>query len=428
MRSAFLFLLGVFALTSPVHAEEGAAEPLTAQMRAQIVAGLADQLTQHYVYPDDAPDIVASVQKALADGDYDQLTEPNDFARQLSTDLVRITQDQHFSVAYLPETDSETLFENDDEAIARRANFGFERLEILPGNIGYIRFDYFPDPEVAYPLLTSAMGFVENTDALIFDLRYNNGGYLETAQFLASHLFSSEKDQALFRYFYNDEGETIRRSQWVMAAIPGKRRPDVPVYVLTSSTSFSAAEWMAFSLQELERATIVGQRTTGAAHPVDRFRIDDRFVVQLPIGKIFGPVSGEDFEGGGVAPDRLVESHAALETAYALALNAIATNSEAKDVDWLLTLARSPEPAEVARDIAAIQGRYDGRTFTLEEGALMYRWRERFSLALTPLGDGLFKVEGTEDYRFRLSYKDGQVNGILREFKDGQSVFYAKVP
>jgi len=428
MRSAFLFLLGVLALTPPVHAEEGAPDPLTAQMRAQIVAGLADQLTQHYVYPDDAPDIVAGVQKALADGDYDQLTEPNDFARQLSTDLVRITQDQHFSVAYLPETDSETLFENDDEAIARRANFGFERLEILPGNIGYIRFDYFPDPEVAYPLLTSAIGFVENTDALIFDLRYNNGGYLETAQFLASHLFSSEKDQALFRYFYNDDGQTIRRSQWVMAAIPGKRRPDVPVYVLTSSTSFSAAEWMAFSLQELERATIVGQQTTGAAHPVDRFRIDDRFVVQLPIGKIFGPVSGKDFEGSGVAPDRLVESHAALETAYALALNAIAADSEAKDVDWLLTLARSPEPAEVARDIAAIQGRYDGRSFTLEEGTLMYRWRERFSLALIPLGDGLFKVEGTEDYRFRLSYEDGQVNGILREFRDGQSVFYAKVP
>ncbi len=428
MRSALLFLLGVFALTSPLHAQEGATEQLTSQMRAQIITGLADQLTKHYVYPDDAPDIVAGVQKALADGDYDQLIEPNDFARQLSTDLVRITQDQHFSVAYLPETNSETLFENDDEAIARRANFGFERLEILPGNIGYIRFDYFPDPEVAYPLLTSAMGFVENADALIFDLRYNNGGYLETAQFLASHLFSSEKDQALFRYFYNDDGETIRRSQWVMAAIPGKRRPDVPVYVLTSSTSFSAAEWMAFSLQELERATIVGQRTTGAAHPVDRFRIDDKFVVQLPIGKIFGPVSGGDFEGSGVAPDQEVESHAALETAYALALNAIAANSEAEDADWLLTLARSPDSAEVAPDIAAIQGRYDGRTFTLEQGTLMYRWRERFSLALTPLGDGLFKVEGTEDYRFRLSYEDGQVNGILREFKDGQSVFYAKVP
>ena len=429
MCRTLLLFLGLLFLTQPLTAQAEKPTSLSASQQAQVLQGLSDQLSKNYVYGDRVERIVVSLQTKLENGEYADSQLPVDFASALSSDLVEVTEDQHFVVAYQPATADETLFENDDEAVARRANFGFERLEILPGNIGYMRFDYFPDPEPAYGVLTSAMKFVENTDALIIDLRYNNGGYLETAQFIASHFFDTEKDRALFRYFYNDEGQTVRRSQWVLAAIPGRRRPDVPIYIMTSSTSFSAAEWMAFSMQELGRATIVGQTTTGAAHPVERFRIDDTFVVQIPIGKISGPISGEDFEGQGVVPDHKVPSHRALDRAYGMALRNLAQSGESNDAEWLLpvAMARSVEPAQIAADVKAIQGAYEGRTFTLEDGTLIYRWRDRYSLALEPLGKGLFAVEGTEDYRFRLEFQGKNVSGVRREFRDGNSIFHKRI-
>ncbi|MDJ0643996.1 MAG: S41 family peptidase [Erythrobacter sp.] len=429
MRLLILSLLCIFGFNRPLAAETEETVQLTPEQQREVLSGLSEKLTNHYVYADRAQSISNSLESEFADGAYDAATTPMDFARAVSSDLVAVTDDQHFVVSYQPATNEDTLFETDDEAVARRGNFGFERLEVLPGNVGYVRFDYFPDPEPAYPLLQSAMRFVENTDALIIDLRYNNGGYLETAQYIASHLFDTEKDRALFRYFYNDDGETIHRSQWVLAAIPGLRRPDVPVYILTSSTSFSAAEWMAFSLQELKRATVVGQTTTGAAHPVERFRIDDDFVVQIPIGKIFGPVSGGDFQGSGVVPDYAVASHRALETAHRMALEQLAQNGSSTDAEWLLphVAVESIDEAGIARDISAIQGSYEGRTFTLEDGTLMYRWRERYSLAIEPLGNGIFSVEGTEDYRFRLVYEKGEVSGVRREFRDGNAIFHRRI-
>lgn len=429
MRWISVSLLSLALIAQPLAAQTEEPAALSTAQQGQVLEGLIEQLAKNYVYADRVESIAQALDENLRSGDYADTVSPTGFAAALSSDLLETTSDQHFVVAHQPATGEETLFENDNEAVARRANFGFERLEVLPGNVGYLRFDYFPDPEPAFDLLTGALKFIENTDAVIIDLRYNNGGYLETAQFLASHFFSGEKDQALFRYFYNDDGETIRRSQWVLAAIPGQRRADVPVYILTSSTSFSAAEWMAFSLQELGRATVIGQTTTGAAHPVERFRIDDQFVVQIPIGKIFGPVSGGDFEGTGVVPDHSVASHRALNVAYEMALSKLAVGQNSEDAAWHLAAARakSMAPEDLARDVAAIVGSYEGRTFTLEDGTVIYRWRDRFSLALTPLGNGLFAAEGTEDYRFRLVYENGEVTGVRREFRDGNAVFHKRI-
>jgi len=78
-------------------------------------------------------------------------------------------------------------------------------------------------------------------------------------------------------------------------------------------------------------------------------------------------------------------------------------------------------------DVDALLGEYDGRSFVLEEGVPIYRWRGRFSLSLEPLGDGLFAVEGTEDYRFRLARENGTVTGVYRDFRDGDPQFYARL-
>jgi hypothetical protein len=167
------------------------------------------------------------------------------------------------------------------------------------------------------------MRFAEGAKGLIFDLRYNNGGVLEMAQFLMSYLYPAGKEQKFFDYYYKENGVSVERSQWSLAAVPGQRSGTIPVVVLTGSTSFSAAEWMAFSLQRLGRATVIGERTAGGAHPVTRVPIDDRFMLQTPIGQIHDPVDGKDFEGVGVTPDLAVPASEAVLAAQKFLLRPV---------------------------------------------------------------------------------------------------------
>ena len=122
---------------------------------------------------------------------------------------------------------------------------------------------------------------------------------------------------------------------------PAQQADDhVPVYILTSTTTFSVAEWFSFALKKLGRATLVGERTAGGAHPVDRKPVGDDFFVQLPIGQIRDPVDGEDFEGTGVAPDRYVAAYSALWVAHMMALDALAKShpDTADDYAWIRPL------------------------------------------------------------------------------------------
>ena len=107
-----------------------------------------------------------------------------------------------------------------------------------------------------------------------------------------------------------------------MPFAPGRRfGPDKPVFVLTSGTTFSGGEELAYDLQQLGRATVVGERTRGGAHPVQGFRIRPHLQATIPIARSASPVTGGNWEGTGVQPDVPVAAGAALDTAYQRALS-----------------------------------------------------------------------------------------------------------
>ena len=56
------------------------------------------------------------------------------------------------------------------------SNFGFEKVERLEGNVGYLDLRGFHRAEVGGDTAAAAMNFLANTDALIIDLRKNGGG------------------------------------------------------------------------------------------------------------------------------------------------------------------------------------------------------------------------------------------------------------
>lgn len=412
--------------------------PLTAADKRAVVEQLNQTLEANYVFPDKAKTIAATLRRHLDAGDYDAATDRHKLASELTDDLVEASKDLHFAVGVDPAWVADYAARQDPARVAAlresdrqgeaRQNFGFAGLRYLDGNIAYVDLTHFADPELAYDAAAAAMRFIENGDAVIYDMRYNNGGHLEMAQLLASQLFRGDKDQELFDYDYNLDGRRVERGQWVLPALPAKRLTGKPVYVLTGSTSFSAAEWFAYTLKKLGRATLVGERTAGGAHPVDRKPVGTDFFLQVPIGQIRDPVDRGDFEGQGVTPDHPVASADALAVAHRLALADLAKADPAKraEADWLAPeLAARPQLSPAA--LKALAGRYEGRRIDLIDGKLLYTWRERFRLTLEPLGGDLLAIEGVRDFRFRIVRKGGKVTALERIDRDGTTQIYARL-
>ncbi|MCP8889927.1 S41 family peptidase [Sphingomonas faeni] len=409
--------------------------------KAAIVASLSTTLDANYVFPDVARKIEPALREHLAKGDYASITTKEAFAKRLTDDLLALTGDLHFFVGVDPKwvadyrtkalPAAKAKLRQEELAELEKSNFGFDEVGHLSGNIGYVRFSYFANPELAYDAAAAAMRFVENSDAVIIDLRYNNGGYLEMAQLLASYFFPSDKDQLLFDYNYNEDGKRIARGQWVLPGLPGKRMVDKPLYILTGSASFSSAEWFSYAMKKLGRATLIGERTAGGAHPVARKPIDDDFFVQVPIGQIRDPVDHGDFEGVGVAPDLPSSSIQALPLAHKLALENLSKTDAAKAADytWLLpTLTAAIEhPQADAALVRKAVGKYEGRELTLENGTLFYVWRKRLRVALQPIGPNLFAVEGVSDFRYRLTSGRGKSVTLERLNKDGTIQTYQRL-
>lgn len=438
MRVALLFLVGLMlAFTTPALAADPSGGRTTAETRHDTVEALEPVLRAWYAFPQAIDPIMTALRDHLARGDYAALDRPEAFAAALSADLVRASGDLHFSIGYDPDwvtaaraaAAQATAVKTFEDAVERPLNYGFQSVALLEGNVGYVRLDHFSDPGLGYETATAAMRFVENADALIFDMRYNGGGSLEMAQLIASYLFSGDKDVELFHYFYNGDDGRIERGQWVLAALPGKRLPDVPVYVLTGTTSFSAAEWFSYTLGKQGRATLVGQVTAGGAHPVDRKPVNDAYFIQVPIGQIREPLTGTDFETVGVQPDRVTPSYQALDVAHELALEQLASRSPGSDAAWFLPVVKAR--LSPATDYTALyrraEGQYEGRQLVVENDALIYHWRGRFALRLEPLGDDLFAVEGTSDYRFRLVSEGDRVVGLERIEPGGERQLYPRL-
>lgn len=439
-RLALLSMLPALSFFLATGAVAGT-QSISEDEKSAIVASLKSALHANYAFPDTAKKIASVLQDHLKMGAYDSADTKGELASRLTEDLIKITGDLHFFVGvdekwvteYRAKIDPAIKAKLQKEELVKleETNFGFDEVSRLNGNIGYIRFSYFADPELAYDTAASVMRFVGNSDAIIIDLRYNNGGHLEMAQFLASYFFPSDKDQLLFDYYYNEDGKRIERGQWVLPGLPGKRMVDKPVYVLTGSTSFSSAEWFSYTMKKLGRATLIGERTAGGAHPVARKPVNDDFFVQVPIGQIRDPVDHGDFEGTGVQPDIQSPSIQALPLAHKLALENLSKAGTAKGDEyvWLLPeLTAKIQHLDV--DTGALQktvGTYEGRKITLENGKLYYNWRDRFRLALEPIGPNLFAVEGVSEFRFRINVQRGKVTSLERVNKDGTVQAYRRL-
>ena len=205
-----------------------------------------------------------------------------------------------------------------DKYYGLSVNHGVRRFEWMPGRIAVLELTVFPPPALAGDVISAAMTVAAQGDALIIDLR-NNGGGMETAALVAGYLLPPGSPMS---GTYDRPSDRLT-PQLSPASVPGRRFGTAkPVYILTSRKTFSAAEALAYDLQALKRAVIVGERTGGGANPFEYRTIHPHFALSLPEQRSVNPITGRNWQGTGITPDVPVPASAALDTALALARKA----------------------------------------------------------------------------------------------------------
>ena len=322
--------------------------PLDAAGRTAVVKAAADALRQRYVYPDVGRRAAESIEAALAAGKYDEIVQPWAFAERLTADIREVAHDKHLNVTARGAAPAPAAATGGPPpGPPPRSEAGVARADRLPGNIGYIEVVALPGLDAFKPPVEKAMAALADTRALIVDLRRNGGGTPQAEVYLTSFLLDPAKPVAVNRFVWrNPNTETFRTEEFMSSPTPYWYR-DKPVYVLTSARTFSGGEAVAYDMQVLKLATIVGETTGGGANPGGGMPLTPDFGVFMPAGRGENPTTGTNWEGVGVKPDVAVPAADALKTALGL----LGQKTDKSEIE-ALSEARLFEPRKTANPLS----------------------------------------------------------------------------
>lgn len=193
------------------------------------------------------------------------------------------------------------------------------KLDVLEGNIGYLRIDHILGEEVAEKVGPLLLDLVWNkilpTSALIFDLRYTGSGDISGIPYIVSYF--TEAESLIHIDSIYDRPSNTTTKLFSLSTLLGQRYDITKtVIILTSKNTRGIAEDVAYCLQNLKRATIVGEKTAGGSVKLDKFKVGNTdFYVTLPTAKSINPITGTTWEITGVTPDMEVSAEDAIATA-----------------------------------------------------------------------------------------------------------------
>lgn len=447
-KLGLILLLLLFFITRaslPAFPQENKAKAeditLTAKMKSTVVKRVSRLLNANYIFPETAKKMEEHLNAQLNKGKYDRINDRNEFARALTNDLRSISKDKHIRVSCDPEAVKRIRASNssskEEQEKARKAqiererqrNFGFRRLEILEGNIGYLDLTGFSGLDQAAETIIAAMNFLANSNAVIIDLRNNGGGSPFTIQIISSYFLEEYTHLNSFEW----RGDDIIKQFWTLRYVPGKKMYDTDLYILTSSRTFSAAEEFTYNLKKLKRATIVGETTGGGAHPGGSRIVNDYFLVWVPSGRAINPITKTNWEGTGIEPHISVPRDKALDKAHQTALEKLIEKAEDEKnkqrLQWALDGIKAKlEPIEVPEEtLIKYVGQYTRGIVTLEDGQLFLKAGPQ-KFKMIPLSETYFVLDGWADVHIEFVPDDeGRDIAIKAHLSDGSSEIVNKV-
>lgn len=412
---------------------------LSRGQQEEIVQKIAELLENNYVSSEIGK--LAS-ERLLAEqrkGGYSHLRSPREFADGVNADLAEWSKDKHLNVVYdpdwvrqmraMPAEDAYLTVEMIAEERAK--NFGFKRVEILDGNIGYLDLRIFFHPKYAGPTAVAAMNLLSDCEAVIIDLRNNGGGWGDMVSFLCSYFLDNEEIVHLNSVYSRPENRYCQ--SWTSPYVPGRIMVNTPLYILTSRSTFSAAEEFCYNLKFLKRSKIVGERTRGGAHPITPKILNDELILIVPESASIHPVTKGNWEGVGVEPDIAVSVEYALDTAYLSALDELrssAVNDKRRVVyQWYADAFRAKRnPAVVdVKTLKSYTGTYGTLKIAFRDGSLFYQRGDRAMYRMIPMSETLFLVDEQSTIRIRIKKDRDRTIGITVLHSDGGSVDYTRV-
>ena len=284
--------------------------------KADLITRLGRIMEQNYVFPEKGKAMQSLLRAKLEAGAYDTLLDRSDLAAQLQADLRSVIFDKHIRVYDQPSGRSSTSRRRS----GRSMNYGFVRTEHLENGIGYLDLRGFASSDRAQRAGHEAMKKLMANDAIIFDLRQNGGGSPVMIRLISSYLFGDESVHLNTFYWRPDD---LYEESWTTPSDAPIKKPDIPIFILTSERTFSAAEEFTYNLKHLKRATIVGDTTGGGAHPGGTMPLNQGFSVWVPQGRAINPITKTNWEGIGVIPHVTADTSQALDIALRLAREAL---------------------------------------------------------------------------------------------------------
>lgn len=383
---------------------------------------IAKQLEDNYVIENTATTLAQLIrsQSFLSGCGHQKSSE--DIAKFMTLELNKIANDKHLSVVYDPQwvnelktyrSSAQTKAFSDSRAMETPTdNYGFKKVEMLDGNIGYLDIRVFSDSHLGGETLENAMKFLQHADGIIIDLRNNFGGSPFMLTSLASYFF--DLDTVHLSTFESRENGVLTQTQdWTSPYVPGPRFKDTPLYILTSSNSASAAEGFSYAMQSLTRATIVGEVTAGAAHARRAEIVNDDYILTLPTARPVDPRTNDNWERKGVKPNIETSSDNALNVAYAEVLNTLikSKSSNLSLHKWVYPLvkAKSSQYQPSQSDFNQIVGTFGEHKVFQEGGKLFYQHSDEPAFEIELLDKETIVFKAFTEARLQAIYKDKQV-------------------
>ncbi|MEL6256120.1 MAG: S41 family peptidase, partial [Bacteroidota bacterium] len=334
--SLVLFLSLLFSSTLTAQDQD-----LTEKFKEETIERLSKMMNERYVFPDVAEKTSNHLKKQLNAGHFKQFKDVSSFAEALTESVQSINKDKHMRIRpnppfKAPENTPERMIEERLARLNRSRSMtaGFFKAEKMKGNVGFLDLRGFANVNRGAPVADNYMKLLSTSDAIIIDLRRNGGGDPEMVQYLCSFFF---EERVHLNSLYWRKGD-VTNDFWTLDKVNGEKMPDVPLFVLTSDRTFSAAEEFSYNMQTQQRAMLVGQTTGGGANPGQMVRLNKELGVFIPTGRAINPITKTNWEGVGVIPEVKVSPEETLDKAHELAKEAAEEFRSKKNAEYKLAL------------------------------------------------------------------------------------------